>query len=134
MIIRAPRSICGCAEEPALIETGDEYAISQQANYSRGGARKSVPEADYHLAFADAARLLAELPPKRVQTLRAVQPTGATSIYALAKRLKRNYSNVHTDVRRLTDLGLLEKDAAGHVFVPSEDVIVKIDASLLKAA
>lgn len=97
-------------------------------------AGKSAPEADYHLAFADAAQLLAELPPKRVQTLRAVQATGATSIYALAKRLKRNYSNVHTDVRRLTDLGLIEKDADGRVFVPFEDVIVKIDASLLKAA
>ena len=53
-----------------------------------------------------------ELPPKRVQTLRAVQATGATSIYALAKHLKRNYSNVHTDVRRLIFLGLLEQDAA----------------------
>lgn len=95
---------------------------------------KRLPEADYHLAFADAAQLLGELPPKRIQTLRAVQAMGATSIYALAKRLKRNYSNVHTDVRRLMFLGLLEKDAAGRVFVPFEDVIVKIDASLLKAA
>ena len=80
------------------------------------------------------ASVLAHKAAGLVQTLRAVQATGPTSIYALAKRLKRNYSNVHTDVRRLIVLGLLEKDGAGRVFVPFEDVIVRIDASLLKAA
>ena len=90
--------------------------------------------ADYHLSFADAAQLLAELPPKRLQTLRAIKAGGPESIYAVAKALARNYSNVHADVHKLIEHGLVERDEHGRVFVPWDDVVVKVEASLLKAA
>jgi predicted transcriptional regulator len=34
---------------------------------------------------------------------------GACSIYELARRLERDYKNVHTDVARLAELGLIER-------------------------
>jgi hypothetical protein len=44
------------------------------------------------------------------------------SIYELAKRLERDYKNVHTDVTRLAELGLIERRADGGVVVPWEAV------------
>lgn len=100
----------------------------------RMDAGERLPEGDYHLGFADAAQLLAELPPRRLDTLRAVKALGPVSIYAVAKHLGRNYSNVHADVRRLIEHGLVEKSEDGRVEVPWRDVVVRIDASLLAAA
>ncbi len=97
-------------------------------------AGEQLPTADYHLNFATPGELLGELPLKRLATLRAIKASGAVSIYALAKGLGRNYSNVHADVQRLCEHGLVEKDPEGRVFMPFDDVIVQVEASLLAAA
>ena len=97
-------------------------------------AREVVLTADYHLNFATATQLLTELPPRRLDTLRAIKASGGTSIYAVAKAMGRNYSNVHADVQKLIEHGLVEKDEGGHVFVPFDDVLVRVNASLLEAA
>ena len=120
----------------AIIEIADWGATRARVHaladaLSRGGTR---PSADYHLGFADAAQLLAELPPKRLQTLRAIKRSGPTSIYAVAKQLGRNYSNVHADVHKLIEHGLVERDQDDRVFVPWDDVVVRVNASLLNAA
>ncbi|HQZ01764.1 MAG TPA: hypothetical protein PL024_05710 [Thauera sp.] len=50
----------------------------------------------------------------------------------------RNYSNVHADVQKLIEHCLehclVEKDEGGHVFVPFDDVVLWVNASLLEAA
>lgn len=97
-------------------------------------AGKRLPEADYQLDFPSPVELLAELPPKRLQILRELKAAGPMSVYALARRLSRNYSNVHGDIQRLLGLGLVEKNASGQVLVPFEDIVVKVDASLMLAA
>jgi predicted transcriptional regulator len=78
--------------------------------------------------------LLAELPPRRLDTLREIKRRGPESIYAVAKQLGRNYSNVHADVQKLIEHGLVEKDNEGRIFVPWDDVVVRVNASLLDAA
>ena len=90
--------------------------------------------ADYRLDFANPVALLESLPPKRLDTLRAIRALGAVSIYALAKHLGRNYSNIHTDVARLIELGLIDKDADGRVLMPWDDVVVRVDSSIMAAA
>ena len=97
-------------------------------------ARKKVAAADYHLGFADAAELMTELSPARTELLRVLKTAGPMSIYALAKRLERAYSNVHGDVGRLMRHGLIERDRSGQVFVPWADIVIRVDASLVKAA
>ena len=72
----------------------------------RVDAGEQLPAADYRLDFANPVALLESLPPKRLETLRAIRTLGAVSIYALAKHLGRNYSNIHTDVARLMDVCL----------------------------
>ena len=101
---------------------------------ARMEADGDLAPADYRLNFASAAQLLSELPPRRLDTLREVKRAGPVSIYAVAKALSRNYSNVHADVQKLIEHGLVEKDGSGRVFVPWADVVVRVDASLLQAA
>ena len=40
----------------------------------------------------------------------------------MAKAAERNYSNVHTDVARLEELGLVERTDEGDILVPFESV------------
>ena len=61
------------------------------------------------LSFADLPLLMKALTPARWDLLKRLAKAGPLSVYALAKMLERDYKNVHTDVTRLVELGLLEK-------------------------
>jgi predicted transcriptional regulator len=58
----------------------------------------------------------------------------AGTIYALAKHLGRNYSNVHADTTRLLDLGLVEKNAEGRVWVPWDEIQIRVTLGGRRAA
>lgn len=70
------------------------------------------------LSLGDLPLLLRTLTPARWELLDRLREAGPLSIYQLAKRLGRDYKNVHTDVSRMADIGLVEKDADGRVSVP----------------
>lgn len=74
------------------------------------------------LYFSTMPQLLSVLTPSRWALLEALKATGPLSIYALAKHIKRNYSNVHTDIGKLLALGLVEKDEKGRIFVPWDEI------------
>jgi predicted transcriptional regulator len=100
----------------------------------RADAGEVLPEADYHLGFANAAQLFAELTPARLALLEALKGLGATSLDALAKHLGRDYSMVHADTTKLLDLGLMEKTPEGLVWVPWEEVQIRLTLGKAKAA
>ena len=54
--------------------------------------------------------------------LKQLKKAGPLTIFALAKLLERDYKNVHTDVSRLIDLKLVEKDSKSQVRVAWESV------------
>jgi len=58
------------------------------------------------------------LSPARFELLETLRKSGPLSIYELAKRLERNYKNVHTDVTQLAALGLIERRNDNRVIVP----------------
>lgn len=64
-------------------------------------------------------------------TLRPFRP-GQVTVYALAKTAGRNYSNVHADIARLMDPGLVERTDDETVLVPFD--AVEIHMSLAQAA
>lgn len=74
------------------------------------------------LYFANMPQLLAALTPTRWAMLEALKACGPVTLYALAKRLERNYSNVHSDAAKLLALGLVERDSSGKVFVPWDEI------------
>jgi len=65
------------------------------------------------LTLRDLPLLVATLSPARWALLRDLGGAGPTSIYGLAKRLGRDYKNVHTDVTQLARLGLIERRGDG---------------------
>jgi predicted transcriptional regulator len=69
------------------------------------------------LLIEDLPLLTASLTPARWKVLETLRREGACSIYVLAKRLGRNYKNVHTDVARLAELGLVERPSETQVAV-----------------
>jgi predicted transcriptional regulator len=69
------------------------------------------------LSFASLPLLLKTLTPARWELLKRLAKAGPLSVYALAKRLERDYKNVHTDVAQLSALGLIEKSGENLVRV-----------------
>lgn len=67
--------------------------------------------------FADFVTMARILTPRRIELLLTLQARGKMTVRALAQRLKRDYKNVHGDVQRLKDIGLIETDN-GQVHVP----------------
>ena len=74
------------------------------------------------LSFADLPLLVKTLTPARWELLKQLKAAGPLTIFALAKRLERDYKNVHTDVSQLAELGLIEKTDQNLVRVAWEAV------------
>jgi predicted transcriptional regulator len=111
-----------------------EYFESAMEIARRLDAGEELSEADYHLGFADAAHLFSELTPARLALLDALKKLGPVSIYALAKHLGRNYSNVHTDIGKLLAHGLVEKTPEGKMWVPWEEIQIRVTLGVEVAA
>lgn len=76
--------------------------------WHRAEAGQAVDEA--HVTFLSFASMTETLSTKRLELLRYVRQHGAGSVHELAEALKRDYKNVHQDVRVLEDAGLLVRE------------------------
>jgi predicted transcriptional regulator len=104
-------------------------AARKQLKAAEAGARYG---SDYHLSFESARALFAELTPARIDLLEALRQCGPCSVYALAKSVDRNYSNVHADIGKLEEHSLVQRTPDDAVFVPFESV--EIHLTLFKKA
>ena len=109
----------------AIIEVSKRGSAVRNARMQLAETRRGVP-LNFKLSFESSRALFAELTPARVELLDTLRRVGPCSVYALAKAAERNYSNVHTDVGRLEELGLIERDAEGLVAVPYESVEILV--------
>lgn len=105
----------------AVIEVSRNGSVIRAAAQQVTAARQGRTP-DFRLNFESARSLFAELTPARLDLLDTLRRVGPCSVYALAKAAERNYSNVHTDVGRLEELGLIERSDDGDVLVPYESV------------
>jgi predicted transcriptional regulator len=97
--------------------SGRDDALDRfEAAWHLASGRKP-PEPLAVLSFADLPLLAKTLTPARWELLRRLAKAGPMTVYALAKLLERDYKNVHTDVARLLDLNLLERDSESQVRV-----------------
>ena len=74
------------------------------------------------VSFENLPLLLKNLSPARWDLIGRLRAEGPLTIYELAKRLERDYKNVHTDVSRLMELGLVERREDGAVVVPWDGI------------
>jgi predicted transcriptional regulator len=108
----------------AIIELSRRGSIFGAVAQQVAGARRG-DSPDYRLSFESARSLFADLTPARLDLLDTLRRTGPCSVSALAKAAERNYSNVHTDVSRLEELGLVERAEDGAVCVPFDSVEIR---------
>ena len=83
------------------------------------------------IGFGSPSELFAAITDKRLELLRYVAQHEGLNMHQLAKEIGRNYKNVHTDVKALEGLGLLERDN-GKLIAPFDEIDIKVD--LKKAA
>lgn len=75
-------------------------------------------QAEERLNFKNLETLLKTLTRARWVLLKTLRSAGPMSIRALSVRLDRDYKNIHTDVRRLEEIGRVDRDKKGRVRVP----------------
>ena len=109
----------------AIIEVSGKGSAVRSAAKQLVAARKGRTP-DFHLSFESARSLFAELTPARLDLLDTLRRVGPCSVYALAKAAERNYSNVHTDVARMEELGLIQRTDEGDILVPYESVEIVV--------
>ncbi|QDX81682.1 transcriptional regulator [Denitratisoma sp. DHT3] len=103
----------------AIIEVGPKGSIFRNVRTQLADS-KDGHAPDYRLTFESARVMFAELTPARLDLINTLHGMGPVSIYALAKAAGRNYSNVHADISRLIELGMVERN--------EDTVEVKFDA------
>lgn len=79
------------------------------------------------IAFGSLGELFGAITERRLELLRLVARTEGLNIRQLASHLERDYKNVHTDVTQLLELGLLERDARGHLSAPFDEIVIRAE-------
>ena len=78
------------------------------------------------IGFENMAQFGEVFTPKRWELVEALKTAGPMSIYALAKQLDRHYRNVYKDVRILSEWLVIGKDESGKVYVPWDEIDVRM--------
>ena len=84
-------------------------ALDRFEEVSNKAARGEKVSAEHVLTFVNLQLLLRTLTPARWTLLERLRADGPLSVNELARRLERDYKNVHGDVKRLAELGLIER-------------------------
>lgn len=88
---------------------------------------------DRLIAFEDPEAIQRLLTPKRLELLKSVMEDPPPSLRQLAARLERSPSEVHGDVHRLEEYGIIRLEPAGRAkrpVVPYESIEIEVTLSL----
>ncbi len=85
-----------------------------------------IPAPYHQVGFETMPQMLSVFTPKRWDVLACLREQGAITIAELARMLKRDYKNVHTDISSLMEWLAVEKDEKGRVFTPYTKIIVDV--------
>ena len=88
--------------------------------------RGAVPAPCFGISFAKVGAMFAAFTPRRLELIAALRESGPLTVAELARRLKRNYKNVHTDVNHLIEWMAVERDEKGRVGVPWSGITVEL--------
>ena len=83
-------------------------------------------EAEQRLNFENLNTLLKILTSGRWALLKNLRQNGPMSVRALSNKLDRDYKNVHTDVRRLEQIGLIRRTKDSRIEVPWDIVEARL--------
>ncbi|WP_309678909.1 MarR family transcriptional regulator [Polaromonas sp.] len=103
----------------SLRETGARAAAAMKAI-----ARGEKVRPHFGVNFEQMGQMLAAFTPKRWELIAALRQSGPLTVAELARRLGRDYKNVHTDVNQLIDWMAVERADDGRVHVPWSEIVV----------
>ncbi len=84
------------------------------------------PKPHFAVAFSEISQLLSVFTAKRWVLLGELRASGPLTVAELARRLGRDYKNVHTDVAALQDWLAVERLDDGRVHVPWSEIVVDL--------
>ncbi len=118
------------AKQKRQLKVGVESVREMSDDFIRAWKRaeKGVsPEKPINrLHFADTVTLFKYLSPKRFELLQFLRESGPLSIRKLAAELHRDYKNVHTDVKELLQVGLIEETEEKLLSVPWDMIVSEL--------
>jgi len=103
-----------------------ELSLARAAQTMEALEKGETPAPYYGVGFSDIGQLFAVFTPRRWDLLAVLREYGPMSIAALARLLKRDYKNVHSDVEKLSEWQAVEKDEQNRVFAPYSEIVVDV--------
>jgi predicted transcriptional regulator len=104
------------------IETQRE--VSRRVFDAARGKKKAGPDRISFESITDLWRVLA---PKRMEIVRTMTGAGPLTIREIARRVRRDFKAVHSDVTLLINTGIVERAAGGGVEFPYDRIHVEFD-------
>lgn len=105
----------------SLQEAGARAAATMKA------IQRGEPAPPYFgVTFGEIGQMLAAFTPKRWELIAQLREAGPLNVAELARRLGRNYKNVHTDVVQLVEWMAVERGDDGLVSVPWSEIVVDL--------
>ena len=86
--------------------------------------RGKTPKPHFGVGFAEVGQMLAVFTPKRWELIARLRETGPLTIAELARKLDRDYKNVHADVAALSEWIAVQRTEDGRVHVPWSEIVV----------
>lgn len=112
------------------IESGLAHAAQVMETLDRG--EKVAPY--FGVGFDDISRMFAVFTPRRWDLLAVLREGGPMTIAELARRVNRDYKNVHGDVEKLIEWLAVEKNEQGRVHAPYAEIVVDVHLPSRRAA
>ena len=103
----------------SLRESGARAAATMKAV-----ARGDKVKPHFGVNFEQIGQMLAAFTPKRWELIAALRKAGPLTVAELARRLDRDYKNVHTDITQLIEWMAIERNDDGRVNVPWSEIVV----------
>jgi predicted transcriptional regulator len=103
-----------------------ESTLARAAQTMEALERGESPTPYFGVGFSDVGQLFAVFTPRRWDLLAALREGGPMTIAELARRVKRDYKNVHGDVEKLAEWQAVEKDEKRRVFAPYSEIVVDV--------
>jgi predicted transcriptional regulator len=85
--------------------------------------RGKTPKPHFGVGFAQVGQMLAVFTPKRWELIARLRETGPLTTAELARKLGRDYKNVHADVAALSEWLAVQRTEEGRVHVPWSEIV-----------
>ena len=115
----ASKQILNVTVGESLREAGARAAATMKAI-----AHGEQVQPHFGVNFEQIGQMLATFTPKRWELIAALRQAGPLTVAELARRLGRDYKNVHTDVNQLIEWMAVERGDDGRVNVPWSEIVV----------